>query len=135
MTPVVLVVEAQPALRDAYAQSLRGEGYRVLSVAPCARARRLLREAKPQLLILDPECGGGWGRALALEALRADPSVALIYNTSAPQRLATDFSSWMADAYTVRSSEPGRLAGAARALLGQRVGPRGPSRSPAPSRA
>lgn len=126
MTPVVLIVEAQTALREAYARGLRREGYRVMATGSCARAMRLLGQAGVDLLVLDPECERGFGQAVALEALRADPGVTVIFNTSAPQRLATDFSTWMADAYTVRTAEAGELARAARRLLRRSaaIGPR-----------
>jgi len=109
MAPVVLVVEEQAALREAYTRALQGAGYRVVATRPVAEARRVVRDARPDLILLDPDSGGGEGKAIAQAALSADPRVAVIYNTSRPSRLETDFSSWVADAYTVRSIGAGEL--------------------------
>ncbi len=117
MTPVVLVVEEQPALRTTYARFLRDEGYRVVAAAPSAEALRLLHDSAPDLVVLDPDGGGGQGRRIAAEALRLDPSVCLVFNTSDPRHLEMDFSSWLADAYVVRSTRISEIGDAVRRLL------------------
>ncbi len=117
MTPVVLVVEEHRTLRALYARALREAGYQVVTAAPADDVEPLLVSARPDLILLDPECGRGRGRAIALAASRADPSVSVIFNTSAPQRLATDFSTWLADAYTVRTPEAGEIAPAIARVL------------------
>jgi len=119
MTPIVLVVEEQPALRRSYERFLREEGYQVLAAPPTEEALRLVRENPPDLIVVDPTAGAGLGRIIADEALRADPSVRLIFNTCDPMEL--DFSSWVADAFTRRSPRPGEVGEAVRALLDRAV--------------
>jgi DNA-binding response OmpR family regulator len=115
MTPIVMVVEEQPVLRRSYARFLRDEGYRVIVSPPSADALRMVRENSPDLIVVDPSAGAGLGRVIADEALRIDPTVRLVFNTSDPMEL--DFSSWMADACIVRSPRPGEVGEAVRALL------------------
>jgi DNA-binding response OmpR family regulator len=137
MTPLILVVEEQPALRAGYARSLRREGYRVVATRPTERVFRLLRQVRPDLIVVDPECSAGRGKAIALEALRYDPSVCLVFNTGRPQLLACDFSSWMADAYAVRSTEVDEIARVVDRAWLRRGGTApglGPTRPPALSR-
>lgn len=122
MTPIVLVVEEQPALRRSYERLLREEGYCVLAAPPTEEALRLVRENPPDLIVVDPSAGAGLGRRIADEALRADPTVRLVFNTSDPMELERDFSSWMADAFTRRSPRPGEVGGAVRALLDRALG-------------
>jgi len=117
MIPIVLVVEEQPALRRSYERFLRAEGYRVLAAPPTEEALRLVRENPPDLIVVDPTAGAGLGRVIADEALRADPTVRLVFNTSDPMELELDFSSWMADAFTRRSPRPAEMGEAVRALL------------------
>ena len=117
MTPVVLIVEEQPALRQKYERFLREEGYQVLSTPPSEEALRVLRETPPDLIVIDPNAGMGRGMEIATEALRLDPSVRLVFNTSDPMELELDFSSWVADAYTVRSPQPLEMRDTVRALL------------------
>jgi len=117
MTPIVLVVEEQPALRRSYERFFREEGYRVLATPPSEDALRLVRETPLDLILVDPSAGDGRGMQIATEALRFDPGVRLVFNTSAPCELEMDFSSWVADAYTVRSHRLGDVGEAVRTLL------------------
>jgi DNA-binding response OmpR family regulator len=117
MTPIVLVVEEQPALRRSYERFLREEGYRVLVAPPTEEALRLVRENPPDLIVIDPTAGAGLGRWIADEALRIDPTVRLIFNTCDPMDLELDFSSWMADAFTRRSPRLEEMGEAVHALL------------------
>ncbi len=120
MTPVVLVVEEQPALCKRYSDCLEGEGYRVVSTTDPAVGLKHFRQEHPHVVVLDPDAKGGAGMKLALEILRADPSVLLVFNTSYPYHVEMDFSSWVADAYAVRSHGVEELAEAVRRVLGRR---------------
>lgn len=51
--PLVLVVDDEPALRDAIAYSLRREGWRVEAASDGLEAIRLDRELQPDLIVLD----------------------------------------------------------------------------------
>jgi DNA-binding response OmpR family regulator len=133
MTPIVLVVEEQPVLRQSYARFLRREGYEVLAAAPSEDTLRLVRESPPDVLVVDPGAGAGRGREIAQAAVRADATVRLVFNTT--DLLELDFSGWLADAHTVRSHPVAEVGAAVRALLA-RAAPRARIRhSPARARA
>lgn len=72
MTPVILAVEDEPDILELLGVSLADAGYRVLSAADAETAQRMLRDALPDLVLLDWMLPGQSGLALA-KALRADP--------------------------------------------------------------
>ncbi|MFH1144825.1 MAG: hypothetical protein V1774_09805 [Candidatus Eisenbacteria bacterium] len=103
MSRTVLVVEEHPGLRRLYARHLRDAGYEVLTISPWEGLQARISSAAPGVIVVDPESANGRSRTIAEAALRADPSVALVFNTSNPIEMERDFTSWMADAFTVRS--------------------------------
>ncbi|MCK4413605.1 MAG: response regulator [Candidatus Eisenbacteria sp.] len=117
MSRTILVVEEHPSLRERYAEVLRSEGFEVVSAPPTEDAHRLISEAAPDVIVLDPDCAGGKGMAIALEALGTNPSISLVFNTSHPINMETDFSTWVADAYAVRSHSPEHVSAAVRRLI------------------
>lgn len=129
MRRTILVVEEHPTLRQRYVEGLRQEGFEVLASPPTEEAHRLIAEAHPDVIVLDPDCAGGKGMAIALEALGANPEISLVFNTSRPIHMETDFSTWVADAYTVRSHSADQLNAAVRRLVpGSRGAPPRPRR-------
>jgi len=103
MSRSVLVVEEHPALRRAYARELGRAGYEVLAVSPHEDVEAQIAAQAPAVIVLDPHVAAGRGLAIAEAALRARPKAALVFNVSDPQAMETDFSTWMADAYAVRT--------------------------------
>jgi two-component system response regulator MprA len=53
MTPTVLIVDDEPALREIMADALAAEGYRVTTVVDGAQALDHVRETRPDLIVLD----------------------------------------------------------------------------------
>ena len=53
MTPSVLIVDDEPALREIMAEALAAEGYRVTTAVDGARALDHVRESRPDLVVLD----------------------------------------------------------------------------------
>ena len=72
MMPTVLVVEDEPAIRELITVHLKDAGYAVTGVPDAESAARYLKEALPDLLLLDWMLPGQSGLSLA-RALRADP--------------------------------------------------------------
>ncbi len=114
MRPVVLLGEEQPALRRRYRDFLRAHGCEVLEAEDTAQLVRLARECAPTHVVLDPDLGEGQGHDAVLALLDLGLRSEIIFNTSRPCHLEDDFSSWIADAYVVRSSD---VAGWGEALL------------------
>ncbi len=117
MNPLVLLVEEQSTLRHRYAQFLRGEGYEVVTAQTAEEALPLARKFSPQAVVLDPDARGGRGMEVALRFLEGSQPASLIFNTSHPLSMETDFSTWVADAYTVRSHGVDELGRTLRSLL------------------
>ncbi len=72
MTPVILVVEDEPAILELLEVNLTDAGYRVVTATDAEAAQRELRETLPDLVLLDWMLPGQSGLALA-RVLRADP--------------------------------------------------------------
>ncbi len=117
MPPVVLIVEEQTALREQYARFLRDEGYEVVTAAAAEELLLLAQKTTPDVVVLDPDSGGGKGMEAALKLLEAGSPASLVFNTSRPYSLETDFSTWVADAYSVRTHGVGELGRIVRDVL------------------
>jgi two-component system response regulator MprA len=70
----VLVADDDPVIREAVAEILEIEGYRVRTAADGVEALRLLRQEPPALLILDMRMPGlnGWEVAAEMRSLAID---------------------------------------------------------------
>ena len=117
MYPRVLVVEEQPALRERYAEFLHDEGYDVVTTSAVDEVLSLARKLEPRVVVLDPDAGSGRGMQAALDLLELNLSLYLVFNTSHPFSMETDFSTWVADAYAVRSHGVRELSQTLRHLL------------------
>lgn len=105
MRPVVLLAEEQPLLRQRYAEYLRGQGYDVLEAADHVSVVEMARKHRPSSIVLDPDIGEGQGRRAVLALLDLGLNADIIFNTSRPCCIEDDFSSWIADAYVVRTTD------------------------------
>ncbi len=88
-TPVsprhVLVVEDEPLLRDLIARSLEGAGFVVTTAASAADAKRAVKTADPDALLLDIELGPGPnGFDLAEVVSRQRPDIGIVFLTNLP---------------------------------------------------
>ena len=130
MSRIVLVVEEHPALRRAYARELRQAGYEVLALSPFEDVEAHLAAHASPIVVLDPHAAAGRGLAIAEAAVRAQPSASLVFNISDPHLLESDFSTWMADAYAVRTRASDEVVRAVRRV----APPEGPGAQPGKAR-
>ena len=114
----VLVVEAEPQLREAMAYGLRRRGYEVQTAGDAAEAEDLLARGLPHLLVTDMQLPGPSGFQVArLVAERSDgrvPVVMVSANTSPAHRdyaLASGV-----DVFLTRPVSPAELAAAVEEL-------------------
>lgn len=81
----ILVVEDEPLLRDLIARTLEGGGFIVTTAASAADAKRAVKTADPDAVLLDVELGPGPnGFDLAEVIARQRPDVGIVFLTNLP---------------------------------------------------
>jgi CheY-like chemotaxis protein len=112
----VLVVDDDQSLRLLYSKELAGEGYEVEAVASGEEALNSLSLSRPDIVVLDIKMEGMDGLAVLDEIMKQDKTIPVILNT-AYSSFKTDFATWSADAYVVKSSDLTELKKAIRQVL------------------
>lgn len=82
MTARVLVVDDEPAVRRSVERSLRYEGYEVLGAGDGASALRVLRDERPDLVVLDVTLPGFDGLAVCRRIRSAGDRTAVLMLTA-----------------------------------------------------
>jgi len=116
-TPCVLFVDDEEGLLELYTSAFGREGYRVRTVTSLDAARAALAGEGVDLVVLDIRLAEGSGLALLREIKAATPRLPVVLST-AYARYQDEFSSWLADAYVVKSSDLAELKRAVRRCLG-----------------
>ncbi len=106
--PRLLVVDDEPDIRALYAAELEEEGYEVETAGDVAGAAKLLAGGGFDLVILDIRLGRESGLELLQKIVRERKELPVILST-AYSSYKDEFSSWLADAYVVKSSDLGPL--------------------------
>ena len=124
MTPVILAVEDEPDILELLGVSLADAGYRVLTAADAETAQRMLRDALPDLVLLDWMLPGQSGLALA-KALRADPrtrELPIIMVTARGEEAdkVAGLEAWVDD-YVTKPFSPRELKARIKAVLRRRA--------------
>lgn len=112
----ILIVEDDESLSLLYSTELSDEGYECLLVGNGKEAIRVLREVRPDLIILDivmPVMDGMEALGRIIGQYRDIP---IILHSSYPG-YKEDFMSWSADAYLIKSSDLTELKATIKDLL------------------
>ena len=117
----ILVVEDDHNQRALYEEELRDEGYHVLTAADGREALKVVREERPDLVILDINMPVMDGLDTLSQMLEHDSKMPVVINT-AYASYQESFTSWSADAYIVKSSDLSELKATIRRLLADKVG-------------
>jgi len=112
----VLVVDDEVNIRKLYKSELEDEGYDVVTAASGAEAMNILRNTVPDLVILDIKLDQENGLDFLRHAMELHPSLSVILN-SGYSTYKDDFSSWLADAYLVKSGDTTELKSKVREVL------------------
>ena len=112
----VLFVDDEEGLLELYRSAFARLGYEVATASSLTDARERLGEGGVDLLVLDIRLTEGSGLQLLRETKSSHPGLPVILNT-AYARYQDDFSSWLADAYVVKSSDLSELKRIVRNLL------------------
>jgi len=118
----LLVVDDERDIRYLYAAELKDEGYQVDTAASGADAAELLQQHQYDLIVLDIQMKGESGLQLLQKIVREKTDLPVILCT-AFSCYKDDFSSWLADAYVVKSSDLTELKGEVRRILEKRGKP------------
>ena len=111
----ILIVEDEWNLRLLYSQEFKSEGYEVVAVPDGPSAREQVRQRKFDLAIVDVKLDGESGLDVLREIMTEDRQLRVILN-SAYSSFMSDFTSWSADAYLVKSSDLSELKSKVREL-------------------
>lgn len=115
--PSILLVDDEDTLREPLAAYLARQGFRVSEARGAAEARSLLREATPDLVLLDIMMPGEDGLSLCrhLSETRAIPTILLTAKAEAMDRIiGLEIG---ADDYVVKPFEPRELVARIRSVL------------------
>ncbi len=111
----ILIVEDEWNLRLLYSQEFNSEGYEVVAVPDGQSAREQVRLRKFDLAIVDVKLEGESGLEVLRDIMTEDRQLRVILN-SAYSSFMSDFTSWSADAYLVKSSDLSELKSKVREL-------------------
>lgn len=104
----LLVVDDESSIRLLYAQELADEGYEVVTAGTAAEAAQKLEEESYDLVVLDVKLKNESGLDLLQKIVKERSDMPVILCT-AFSCYKDDFSSWLADGYVVKSSDPQEL--------------------------
>ena len=115
----VLVVDDEAYVRRLYEDLLTREGFEVISTAYPDKVLGIIRDQKPDIIVLDIELDSDNGLKLMEKYKAEHPNLPIILN-SAYSIYMSDFKTWMAEAYIVKSSDIQPLVDKIRELTGQK---------------
>jgi len=114
--PKLLVIDDETYIRMLYKKEFENDGYEVNVAANSAEAMEIIGADSPDAVILDIELGDESGLTL-LNRLRQEHRTCAIVLNSAYSTYKSDFQSWLADAYIMKSSDLTALKTKVRSLL------------------
>lgn len=104
----ILIVEDEKHLLDLYTDEFNDAGFQVHSSSTGKEAIELIKNERPSVVVLDIKLSDMEGLRVLEEIKEFDRSIPVILN-SAYAVYKSDFSSWMADDYVVKSSDISEL--------------------------
>jgi len=112
----ILVVDDDSSLRILYSKELADEGYDVETVSSGREAMDSISGKRPDIVVLDIKMEGMDGLSALNEIMKIDKTIPVILNT-AYSTFKSDFTTWNADAYVVKSSDLTELKETIRQIL------------------
>jgi len=112
----LLVIDDESDIRHLYAAELEEEGHTVVTCGSSQEAMEQLRRQAFDLVVLDIQLNQESGLELLQQIAREQENVPVVLCT-AYSCYKDDFSSWLADAYVVKSSDLDELKKEVRRIL------------------
>lgn len=100
----ILVIDDEQHIRKLYSEYLTREGYQIDTATGYDEALQLLQQKSYDLILLDVELGETSGLDVLKKLKEIYPDTPIILNT-AYSVYKTDFNTWLADGYVVKSSD------------------------------
>lgn len=100
----VLFIDDEAGLLELYRTAFSRLGYEVATATSLESGQARIREGGVDVVVLDIRLGDASGLQLLREVKAAQPRLPIVLCT-AYARYQDDFSSWLADAYVVKSSD------------------------------
>jgi len=116
--PKLLIVDDETYIRMLYKKEFEGDGYEVYVAPGPKEALEIMSAQRPDLIILDIELGDQSGLTL-LNRLRQEFRDCVVVLNSAYSTYKSDFQSWLADAYIMKSSDLKPLKSKVKTLLAE----------------
>jgi len=116
----LLVVDDDQNCRKLYESEFADEGYSVMGASSGEEALEMLARSEFDLVILDVKMPGMDGLETLCEIMKAKRSLPVVIN-SAYSTFKTDFTTWSAEAYVVKSSNLTELKRTVRSVLEERA--------------
>lgn len=104
----ILVVDDDSSLRILYTKELSDEGYDVESASSGKEALAAIAARRPDVVVLDIKMEGMDGLSVLDEIMKRDKTIPVVLNT-AYSTFKSDFTTWSAEAYVVKSSDLSEL--------------------------
>jgi len=117
----LLVIDDEGDIRHLYAAELEDDGHQVCTAGNSNEALELLRSSEFDLVILDIQLEHESGLELLQKIARERGQLPVILCTAFTS-YRDDFSSWLADAYVVKSSNLDELKDQVRQVLARHAG-------------
>lgn len=112
----VLVADDEQSIRKLYERELRKEGYEVLFASNGQEAIQMVRNGRPDLIVMDIRMPGMDGIEAMSRILEENNELPVVINT-AYSSYKENFLSWSADAYLTKSADLSELKGTIRSIL------------------
>ena len=116
--PTILVVDDEANIRGLFRDELTEAGYRVLTAASWDDAEALLGRERPDLVTLDIRMGSGPDGIESLRRIKERHPVLPVVLVTAYGEYRSDFGTWAADGYVVKSADLTELKARIARLLG-----------------
>jgi len=104
----ILLVEDEPHLLELYQEELQDAGYEVMITMDGEEAVLLTKKNLPDLVVLDIKIKKLHGLEVLKKIKEFNKDLPVVLN-SAYETFKSDFSSWIADAYLIKSSNLAEL--------------------------
>jgi DNA-binding response OmpR family regulator len=113
----ILIIDDELHIRKLYGEFLKREGYKSASASDSSEAFKLMADRNFDLVILDIELNDENGLEV-LKKIKTEKSDVPVILNSAYSIYKSDFGSWIADAYVLKSSDMTPLLEKIKELIG-----------------